>query len=131
MTSRTRHGEGVRPKASQSNNKKRLHLKSEGDAAKKFTEQRDTGARIAEAVQAELGVNSDDTTDGTSLDHTYRDPAPLKWRIFETVAKTNGQRYVMLLLLRTVYVVHTHTTVSSTTVVVLQAYSHYDSRSRA
>lgn len=92
MNSRTRQGEGVRPKASQSNNKKKLHLKPEGDARQ--VDERDKGERIAQAVQAELGVNID--TNGTSPEHTYRDPAPLKWKIFEAAAKTNGQRYVVL-----------------------------------
>lgn len=46
----------------------------------------DLGAKIAEAF--ELGTNSSEVSD----EHVYRDPAPLKWRIFEAVAKTNGQR---------------------------------------
>lgn len=49
----------------------------------------DHGARIAEAVEADLkGPGNDGVIDG----HVYRDPAPLKWGIFEAVAKTNGQR---------------------------------------
>ena len=49
----------------------------------------DHGARIAEAVEADLkGPGTDEVIDG----HIYRDPAPLKWGIFEAVAKTNGQR---------------------------------------
>ena len=46
----------------------------------------DLGAKIAEAF--ELDTNSGEVSD----EHVYRDPAPLKWRIFEVVAKTNGQR---------------------------------------
>ena len=46
----------------------------------------DHGARIAEAVEADIG--NDEVIDG----HVYKDPAPLKWGIFEAVAKTNGQR---------------------------------------
>lgn len=44
------------------------------------------GAKIAEAFA--LGANSREVSD----EQVYRDPAPLKWRIFEVVAKANGQR---------------------------------------
>lgn len=46
----------------------------------------DLGAKIAEAF--ELDTNRGEVND----ERVYRDPAPLKWRIFEVVAKTNGQR---------------------------------------
>lgn len=44
-------------------------------------------AKIAEAF--ELDTNN---SGAVSDDQVYRDPAPLKWRIFEVVAETNGQR---------------------------------------
>lgn len=44
-------------------------------------------AKIAEVF--ELDTNN---SGAVSDDQVYRDPAPLKWRIFEVVAKTNGQR---------------------------------------
>eukprot|EP00903_Cladosiphon_okamuranus_P010802 g10205.t1 len=47
----------------------------------------DATAKIAEAFQLDTNNNG-----AVSDDQVYRDPAPLKWRIFEVVAKTNGQR---------------------------------------
>jgi len=49
------------------------------------------GAQIAEAVA--LGGSSHS---GVADEQVYRDPAPLKWKIFEVVAETNGQRYVVV-----------------------------------
>lgn len=46
----------------------------------------DLGAKIAEAF--ELGTYSSEVSD----EQVYRDPGPLKWRIFEVVAARNGQR---------------------------------------
>lgn len=47
----------------------------------------DLGAKMAAEAFALGGSSS-----GVSDEQVYRDPAPLKWRIFEVVAKTNGQR---------------------------------------
>lgn len=54
----------------------------------------DNGEKIAEAVVAQLqGRAGTEIEDGAFIDeNAYRDPAILKWRIFEAVAKTNGQR---------------------------------------
>eukprot|EP00752_Nemacystus_decipiens_P006727 g6050.t1 len=46
----------------------------------------DLGAKIAKSF--DLDTDSSEVSD----EQVYRDPAPLKWRIFEVVAKTNGQR---------------------------------------
>lgn len=46
----------------------------------------DLGRGIGEATAVAASAHGD--TD----EYVYRDPAPLKWRIFEAVAKTNGQR---------------------------------------
>ena len=45
----------------------------------------DKGAKIVAALGG--GVDRDNLPG-----YIYKDPAPLKWRIFEAVAKTNGQR---------------------------------------
>lgn len=59
--------------------------------ADKEKEEDDKGARIAAAMKAQLR-EMDGDGDKFSDGYVYRNPAPLKWRIFEAVAKTNGQR---------------------------------------
>ncbi|CAM9397858.1 unnamed protein product [Scytosiphon promiscuus] len=54
----------------------------------------DLGVRIDEALRAERAEQECSGGDqrGLNDDHVYTDPALVKWRIFEAVAKTNGQR---------------------------------------
>lgn len=74
------------------NNSKVGHLSSNTKtAADKEMEEDDKGARIAAAMMAQLQKMGGDG-DNCSDVYVYRNPAPLKWRIFEAVAKTNGQR---------------------------------------
>lgn len=64
----------------------------------------DGGLAIARAVQrsmrhgtrSEDGNDTDDEQLGFEDQACYRDPAPLKWKIFEAAAEANGQRYVHL-----------------------------------
>ncbi|CAN0203342.1 unnamed protein product [Ectocarpus sp. 6 AP-2014] len=56
----------------------------------------DHGVSMAEAVAAELAAAETGGTGGgpnaVTDEHLYQDPASLKWKIFEAVAKANGQR---------------------------------------
>lgn len=44
------------------------------------------GLSLAEAVEANINVAGEH-------EYAFKDPGPLKWRIFEAAAKTNGQRW--------------------------------------
>lgn len=59
----------------------------------------DHGVSMAEAIAAELAAAEDGGTGGgqsaATDEHLYQDPASLKWKIFEAVAKANGQRWVL------------------------------------
>lgn len=59
----------------------------------------DHGVSMAEAVAAELAAAETGGTGGgqnaVTDEHLYQDPASLKWKIFEAVAKANGQRWVL------------------------------------
>ncbi|CAB1111083.1 unnamed protein product [Ectocarpus sp. CCAP 1310/34] len=56
----------------------------------------DHGVSMAEAVAAELAAAETGGTGGgqnaVTDEHLYQDPGSLKWKIFEAVAKANGQR---------------------------------------
>lgn len=53
-------------------------------------ETKDSSGSVDLTEAFELGGSSSSTE--VSDEQVYRDPGPLKWRIFEVVAKTNGQR---------------------------------------
>lgn len=55
------------------------------------------GLAIVQAIEKDRrngtsAGSSDANVDLGPEEQTYRDPAPLKWRIFEAASKTNGQR---------------------------------------
>lgn len=78
-------GSGCKPAA-----KKLVKLEQPGDSNSINTtgdnNRFDLGVKTDEA--AAVAESAQRVTD----ELVYRDPAPLKWKIFEAVAKTNGQR---------------------------------------
>lgn len=64
-----------------------------GVAAGAATDSYDHGQKIADAIKADLKDSHSSRDDDSAVvdGHVYRDPAPLKWRIFEA-AKENGHR---------------------------------------
>lgn len=74
-------------------------VKSSPDGKRKSSDvAADTGLAIVQAIEKERKSGTTPSSSGANVDlgpeeQTYRDPAPLKWRIFEAAAKTSGQRY--------------------------------------
>lgn len=87
MTSKCRQAPTIAVSATASSRSRRTSGKTKPRFEEKGANATLESKFLSPAEAGKIKIN-----ENTEPEYTYRDPVPLKWRIFEAAAETNGQR---------------------------------------